>query len=95
MKGKISIILIIVLSMLLLACNLTGLLGARGGSPDEPGQVEEEDVSPSSPGTTFVPEGGAPPAPVLTDEEIYCSYFVSADGDDAAAGSESQPWASF
>ncbi|MCJ7626591.1 MAG: hypothetical protein MUO76_24120 [Anaerolineaceae bacterium] len=45
MRTKISIILVIVLSMLLLACNLTGLLRDSEEPSDEAGQVEgaEED----------------------------------------------------
>ncbi len=56
---------------------------------------EEEAASPSAPVTPSVPEGGAPPAPGLTGEEISCTYFVSPTGDDAMPGSESQPWGSF
>ncbi len=56
---------------------------------------EEEAASPSAPVTPSVPEGGAPPAPRLTGEEISCTYFVSPTGDDAMPGSESQPWGSF
>jgi len=56
---------------------------------------EEENDSPNVPVTPFVPEGGAPPAPMLTGEEISCTYFVSLIGDDAMPGSVSQPWGSF
>ncbi|MCJ7626590.1 MAG: right-handed parallel beta-helix repeat-containing protein [Anaerolineaceae bacterium] len=78
-------VLCVLLVFLLLSCNLLDLVS----------QGEDEDVSPSGSVTSFVPQGGAPPAPVLTDEEISCAYFVSPDGDDAAGGSESQPWTSF
>jgi hypothetical protein len=69
---------------MLLACNLINLV-----------DQEEEDNSSVSAVTPFVPEGGAPPAPILTDEDISCSYYVSPQGDDDASGSEAQPWASF
>jgi hypothetical protein len=43
MKAKISIILLIVLCMLLLACNLTELLGEGDAPSDAPGQAEGEE----------------------------------------------------
>ena len=55
---------------------------------------QEEDASPSIPVTPFFPEGGTPPAPMLTGEDISCDYFVSPIGDDSMPGSESQPWGS-
>jgi len=72
------------LVLLLLSCNLSGLVSR-----------EEEYAPPGGPVTPFVPEGGVPPAPMLVGEEISCTYFVAPTGDDGASGSESQPWASF
>jgi hypothetical protein len=71
--------------LLSLSCNLFETIS----------QDEVEDTSPISRVTPFVPESGAPPPPVLTDEEIPCTYYVSPDGDDGGAGDESRPWASF
>jgi hypothetical protein len=34
-------------------------------------------------------------APLLSEEQISCTYFVSPTGDDSMPGSESQPWGSF
>lgn len=73
------------LIFLMFSCSLPGLTG----------QDEEGDISPAGPVTTFVPEGGAPHPPALTGEEVACTYFVSPDGDDSAAGSEAQPWGNF
>lgn len=81
---KKHIVLFTLLILLLPSCSLFS-----GASQ------EEEGTSPSGPVTPFVPEGGAPPAPMLTGEEISCNYFVSPSGDDAMPGSESQPWGSF
>jgi hypothetical protein len=58
-------------------------------------EEEWEDTSPHIPGTPFVPEGEAAPPPMLSGEDIHCTYHVAADGEDGGAGSESQPWGSF
>ena len=79
-RGKALFYTILVLA--LLSCNLLEAL------------TPQEDTAPAGPSTSFVPEGGAPPAPMLTGEDITCSYYVSPGGDDGAPGSESQPWGS-
>ncbi len=71
--------------LLLSSCNLTESIH----------QDEGEDHLPGVSSTPFVPEGGPPPAPMLVGEEIACSAFVSPSGEEAAPGSESQPWGSF
>jgi len=80
-RGKALFYTILVLA--LLSCNLFEAL------------TPQEDSPPAGPSSPFVPEGGAPPAPMLTGEDITCSYYVSPSGDDGAPGSESQPWGSF
>ena len=82
---KMRFVFYILLIFLLLSCNLIDLIS----------QDESEDIPSSDPLTPFVPEGGAPPAPVLTGEEIACTHYVSPDGDDNGVGNESQPWGSF
>ena len=73
----------VLLILTLTSCNLS--------SPD----TQEQESSPNSPAIPFVPEGGAPSAPMSTGEEVDCNYYVSPDGDDDGPGSQAQPWASF
>lgn len=82
---KRFIFLCALLIFTLSSCSLPGLIS----------QDEDEELPSGGPVTPFVPEDGAPPAPVLTGEEITCAYFVSPDGDDNGVGGESQPWGSF
>ena len=82
-KYRGSVLFCSLLVLTLLSCNLLSLVN------------QEEDSTPGVPATPFVPEEGAPPAPVLTGEDISCTYFVSPAGDDDSPGSESQPWGSF
>ena len=79
--GKFFFYALLILA--LTSCNLPGL------------DNQEQETSPNSPATPFVPEGGAPSAPMLTGEEVDCNYYVSPDGDDDGPGSQTQPWASF
>jgi hypothetical protein len=80
-RGKSLFYTILVLA--LLSCNLFEVI------------TQEEGTSAIGPSTPFVLEGGAPSAPMLTGEDISCSYYVSPSGDDGGPGSESQPWGSF
>ncbi|MBN2556915.1 MAG: right-handed parallel beta-helix repeat-containing protein [Anaerolineales bacterium] len=61
-------------------------------NPSDAVEVEQGDGSPAS---FLAPEDGAPPAPMLIGEEIFCTFFVAPDGDDGGPGSEAQPWGSF
>lgn len=83
-------ICIVFLSLVTLSCNLFSYV--LPAAEDEEGEAGEAASAPYEP---YVPEGGPPPAPVLTGEEITCTYVVAPDGNDGGAGSESQPWATF
>jgi hypothetical protein len=77
-------VLFILPILLLLSCNLFNVIS----------QEEYEELPSDSTVVPFTPEGSMPSAPLLTGEEISCSYYVSPDGDDNAPGNESQPWGS-
>lgn len=55
------------------------------------GENEEDGFT----GGEYVPPEGAPLAPMLLDEDMSCTHFVSPAGDDSSPGSETDPWASF
>jgi len=73
----------VLLIFALTSCNLSSL------------DKQEQESSPDNRATAFIPEGGAPSAPVLTGGEVTCTYFVSPEGDDSRPGDEIQPWGSF
>ncbi len=79
---KSSPVAALIAALLLAGCSSIG--SANGGRQDDE--------------STGLPDraAGAPRStPVPIDEEIVCDYFVAPQGDDAAPGGESQPWASF
>jgi hypothetical protein len=76
---KKYLVLCVPLVVLIQSCHLVNL-------------TKEEDVSSGDVGNSLVTEKNAP---ILTEEKLSCSHFVSPDGDDTMVGSESQPWASF
>ena len=71
------------LGLVLLLASLLGCQTAepRGGEETTPGSPDTTPTS-QSPGTSGV-------------EEVACTHFVAADGDDSNPGTEEAPWASF
>ncbi len=65
------------------SCNLRGL------------NESEEGSYPGNPSKSIISKNPRHTAPVLTGENISCTYFVSPKGHDSAPGSESSPWEGF
>lgn len=78
-KPLFCVLLIIALT----SCNLSSL------------DNQEQESSPDNPVAPFIQEGSAPSVPMLTGEEVTCTYFVSPEGEDSRSGDETQPWGSF
>lgn len=89
MKHRGLWFLVSVLVLVMLSCNLIADI-----LPEEEESDLEGDV-PVSEYTPYVPEEGAPAAPMLTGDDFSCSFFVSPSGSDDSPGGEDQPWATF